>query len=177
MWDYAYSLIFIEQKKIWKIYKHDANIRLVKGAYKEPSDLAFHLKKDVDENFLHLSKIMLKFKSEKKLRVAFATHDENLCSLIIREAKHYSAPKDQFEFQMLYGIKSGYQRELANHGYQVRVLISYGDFWYPWYMRRLAERPANIWFVLKIFLTLYEVKSLLITRFEILHRFAPQNLR
>lgn len=143
------SYLYRTEKDLEDLLSIDANIRLVKGAYKEPSDIAFHLKKDVDENFLHLSKIMLKFKSEKNIRVAFATHDEVLCAKIINEAKHYSIPKDQFEFQMLYGIKSGYQCELANNGYQLRVLISYGEFWYPWYMRRLAERPANVWFVLK----------------------------
>ncbi|MEW6702361.1 MAG: proline dehydrogenase family protein, partial [Bacteroidota bacterium] len=91
----------------------------------------------------------LKTAPDKKNRTAFATHDENLCAQIIREAKHYSVPKDKIEFQMLYGIKTSYQKELAEKGYNVKVLISYGDFWYPWYMRRLAERPANIWFVLK----------------------------
>ncbi len=88
-------------------------------------------------------------KNKKNIRIAFATHDEKICTQILREAKHYSIQKDQIEFQMLYGINSGYQKELANHGYKMRVLISYGDFWYPWYMRRLAERPANVWFVIK----------------------------
>ncbi|MBA4406796.1 proline dehydrogenase [bacterium] len=143
------AYLYRTEKDLEDLLSIGANIRLVKGAYKEASYIAFNLKKDVDENYLHLSKIMLKHKSEKKIRVAFATHDEILCAKILNEAKHYSVPKDQVEFQMLYGIKAGYQRELTNHGYQVRVLISYGDFWYPWYMRRLAERPANVWFVIK----------------------------
>jgi proline dehydrogenase len=143
------AYLYRTEKDLEDLMNIDANIRLVKGAYKEPADIAFSLKKDVDKNYLHLAKVMLKKKSDKKLRFAFGTHDEILCSNIIREAKHYSIPKDQFEFQMLYGIKPNYQQYLANHGYHVRVLISYGDFWYPWYMRRLAERPANVWFVLK----------------------------
>ena len=143
------AYLYRTEKDLEDLMNIDANIRLVKGAYKEPSDIAFNLKKDVDENYLHLSKLLLKLKSEKKIRAAFATHDETICAQILKEAKHYSVPKDQVEFQMLYGIKSGYQKELADHGYQVRVLISYGDFWYPWYMRRLAERPANVWFVIK----------------------------
>lgn len=137
------------EKDLEDLLNINANIRLVKGAYKEPADIAFILKKDVDTNYMHLAKVMLKLKSEKKIRVAFATHDEIICSQILNEAKHYSVPKDQVEFQMLYGIKSGYQVKLANKGYRLRILISYGDFWYPWYMRRLAERPANIWFVIK----------------------------
>ena len=143
------AYLYRTEKDLEDLMSISANIRLVKGAYKEPADIAFNLKKDVDANYMHLSKIMLKLKSEKKIRVAFATHDENLCAQILNEAKHYSVPKDQVEFQMLYGIKSGYQLKLAGKGYQLRILVSYGDFWYPWYMRRLAERPANVWFVLK----------------------------
>lgn len=143
------SYLYRTEKDLEDLLSIDANIRLVKGAYKESSDIAFNLKKDVDQNFIFLSKTLLKLKGEKKIRAAFGTHDQYLCAQILKEAKHYSIPKDQVEFQMLYGIKSNYQQELANHGYHLRVLISYGDFWYPWYMRRLAERPANIWFVLK----------------------------
>ena len=143
------AYLYRTEKDLEDLMSIDANIRLVKGAYKEPADIAFSFKKDVDKNYLHLAKVMLKKKYEKKIRIAFGTHDEVLCANIIREAKHYSIPKDQVEFQMLYGIKTQYQRHLANHSHRVRVLISYGDFWYPWYMRRLAERPANVWFVLK----------------------------
>ncbi|PKL82555.1 MAG: proline dehydrogenase [Ignavibacteriae bacterium HGW-Ignavibacteriae-3] len=137
------------EKDLKDLMSIDGHIRLVKGAYREPADIAFNFKNYVDRNFLHLSKELLKIKSQKNIRVAFATHDEKICEQILRDAKHYSIPRNQVEFQMLYGIKSGYQKELAKKGYKVRVLISYGDFWYPWYMRRLAERPANVWFVLK----------------------------
>lgn len=143
------SYLYRTEKDLDSLLSINPHIRLVKGAYKEPHTIAFQNKRDVDKNFLHLSKILLKVIPGKRNRVAFATHDENLCAQIIREAKHYSVPKDKIEFQMLYGIKSAYQKELAERGYDVKVLISYGDFWYPWYMRRLAERPANVWFVLK----------------------------
>lgn len=143
------AYLYRTDKDIDDLISIGANLRLVKGAYKEPSDIAFNFKKDVDENYLHLSKKMMKVKNEKKIRIAFATHDEKLCSKLLVEAKHYSINKNDFEFQMLYGIKSSYQKKLADQGYKVRVLISYGDFWFPWYMRRLAERPANIWFVIK----------------------------
>ena len=143
------AYLFRTQKDLEDLISIDPKIRLVKGAYKEPDDIAFAKKEDVDKNYLHLSKMLMKAVSEKNIRVAFATHDGNLCEQIIKESKHYSVYKDKFEFQMLYGIKSNFQKELTGRGYKLRVLISYGEFWYPWYMRRLAERPANVWFVLK----------------------------
>ncbi|MFA3783241.1 proline dehydrogenase family protein [Melioribacteraceae bacterium 4301-Me] len=124
-------------------------IRLVKGAYKEPENIAFPQKRAVDENYFKLSQRLMKEIKEKNIRSAFATHDEKLIGKIINEARTIHLPKDKLEFQMLYGIKPELQKELAKDGYKVRVLISYGASWYPWYMRRLAERPANVWFVLK----------------------------
>ncbi len=143
------TYLYRTEKDLDDLLKINAHIRLVKGAYKEPKEIAFPIRKDVDKNFLNLSKKLLRVTNSKNIRAAFATHDENLCSLIIRESKHYSVPKEKVEFQMLYGIKPGYQKKLAYDGYLVKTLISYGNFWYPWYMRRLAERPANVWFVLK----------------------------
>ena len=143
------AFLFRTEKDLENLFSVNPKIRLVKGAYKEPANVAFVKKEDVDQNYLHLSKILMKGISERNIRIAFATHDGSLCEQIIRESKHYSVPKDKFEFQMLYGIKPGLQKELSEHDYKLRVLISYGEFWYPWYMRRLAERPANIWFVLK----------------------------
>ena len=124
-------------------------IRLVKGAYKEPENIAFKKKKRVDENFLELSKYLLRQIQEKGIRVAFGTHDLKLQQQIKNDALKIGLQKEKLEFQMLYGIKSAEQHKLAEEGYNIRTLISYGEFWYPWYMRRLAERPANIWFVLK----------------------------
>lgn len=111
-------------------------IRLVKGAYREPADVAFPLKEDTDRAFIELSSRMLGHGMP-----VFGTHDGRILDLIRRQPGH-------FEVHMLYGIQSGMQRALAAAGVPVRVLISYGENWFPWYMRRLAERPANVWFVL-----------------------------
>ncbi len=124
-------------------------IRLVKGAYNEPDTIAFKKKKDVDENFFMISKYFLEQIQKRNIRIAFATHDLKLQEQIKKEAKIYDLPNKVVEFQMLYGIKEREQISLATQGYNVRTLISYGDHWYPWYMRRLAERPANVGFILK----------------------------
>jgi proline dehydrogenase len=124
-------------------------IRLVKGAYKEPESAAFKKLKDVNKNYMLISKYLLNEISEKGIRVAFATHDLNIQEHIKNEAKKINLKNDKLEFQMLYGIKTTEQYRLALEGYKVRTLISYGEHWYPWYMRRLAERPANVGFILK----------------------------
>jgi proline dehydrogenase len=125
------------------------NIRLVKGAYSEPVNLAFKNKSDVDNNYFEIAKILLTRGEKRILRTGFATHDVNLISRIEAFANNQGIDKDKLEFQMLYGIKSNEQLRLVKEGYKVIVLISYGKNWYPWYMRRLAERPANVGFVLK----------------------------
>ncbi len=124
-------------------------IRLVKGAYAEPRTLAFHKKTDVDENFLVLAKRLLHERRQEGVWPGFATHDRQLVGQIQKEAGAMGLPKDAYEFQMLYGIQREEQLRLVQEGYRVRVLISYGEYWFPWYMRRLAERPANVTFVLK----------------------------
>jgi proline dehydrogenase len=124
-------------------------IRLVKGAYKEPASVAFPKMSQVNENFMSLSKYLLQHIKERNIRAAFGTHDLNLQEQIKKEADKQDIPKNKTEFQMLYGIKTSEQYKLASDGYNVRTLISYGEHWYPWYMRRLAERPANVGFVLK----------------------------
>jgi proline dehydrogenase len=125
-------------------------IRLVKGAYKEPANMAFPHKRDVDENYFALAQAMLKAKREGKLvRAAFGTHDTALIRRIADFAESEGFEKTDLEFQMLYGIQRAEQERLAQEGYQSKVLVSYGDYWYPWFVRRLAERPANLWFVLR----------------------------
>ncbi|MGB5847928.1 MAG: proline dehydrogenase family protein [Ignavibacteriaceae bacterium] len=124
-------------------------IRLVKGAYNEPDTIAFKKKKDADENYFAISKYFLEQIQKSDIRIAFATHDLKLQDQIKYEAITYELPNEKIEFQMLYGIKEREQISLASQGYNVRTLISYGKLWYPWYMRRLAERPANLGFVLK----------------------------
>lgn len=124
-------------------------IRLVKGAYKEPVTVAFKSISQVNANYLSLSKFLLNQILRKNIRVAFATHDILLQEQLKEEAKKVRLPKEKLEFQMLYGIKTSEQHKLSSEGFKIRTLISYGDHWYPWYMRRLAERPANVLFVLK----------------------------
>ncbi len=127
-------------------------IRLVKGAYREPESIAFPAKRDVDEAFFALAqKLMSPEALAADTRTAFATHDPKLIARIVELAKSrgQGAMGSRIGFQMLYGIRRDLQRQLAADGWPVSVLISYGAYWFPWYMRRLAERPANVWFVVK----------------------------
>ena len=124
-------------------------IRLVKGAYAEPPNVAFREKRNVDANFFLLSRQLLNGTRQNGVRPAFATHDAELIQRIKREAETIGVSKEEYEFQLLYGIQREQQMALANEGYRIRVLISYGSYWFPWYMRRLAERPANLVFVLR----------------------------
>ncbi len=127
----------------------DPSIRLVKGEYAEPKEVAFPRKKDVDRNYLQLAQTLLNEVRRGGGRAAFATHDARLIRRIEGEAAQRGIARGDLEFQMLYGIGTAEQKELAAKGYKVEVLISYGTAWFPWYMRRLAERPANLWFVMR----------------------------
>ncbi len=124
-------------------------IRLVKGAYDEPRDVAFKSKKEVDANYLGLAVTMLRESRTRSMRVGLGTHDVDLIEQIAVHAAAAGVPKDAFEVQMLYGIRAREQRRLARSGYKVQTLIAYGGAWYRWYMRRLAERPANVLFALR----------------------------
>ena len=124
-------------------------IRLVKGAYKEPADVAYPRKSDVDASYLKLSEKLLEAARDGAARVAFGTHDAVMITEINRRAAAMDVPREVYEFQFLYGIQRDLQVRLADSGYRMRVLISYGAYWFPWYMRRLAERPANVGFVLR----------------------------
>lgn len=125
-------------------------IRLVKGAYNEPPERAFARKSAVDENYFALAQKLLSEEARAAgVRAAFATHDARLIRRIIGHAQSIGAGTRTFEFQMLYGIQRAQQLRLAREGWQERVLISYGSEWFPWFMRRLAERPANVFFVMK----------------------------
>jgi proline dehydrogenase len=125
-----------------------SSIRLVKGAYSEPPEIAFPEKSRVDENYFLLAKEMLLAKKvEPKIRAAFGTHDVALLRRISGFAAASELPKASVEVQMLYGIKSAEQERLAREGYSSKVLVAYGSHWYAWFIRRLAERPANLWFV------------------------------
>jgi proline dehydrogenase len=122
-----------------------ARVRLVKGAYLEPESVAFRSKADVDRAFEQLGRRLL----DEGVYPALATHDERL----IRTLKHYAQErdieKDRFEWQMLFGIRRDLQESLLREGYNVRVYIPFGPSWYPYFTRRLAERPANVWFIFK----------------------------
>lgn len=125
-------------------------VRLVKGAYKEPDHVAFPQKKDVDAAYVELGKQMIGPEARKSgFRAIFGTHDQTIIRTLQQHAASTSVPKDGFEFDLLYGINRDEQQQLARDSFRIRVLISYGEFWFPWYMRRLAERPANVWFVAK----------------------------
>ena len=127
-----------------------SGIRLVKGAYREPPDKAFPNKKDVDESYYRLAERLLSDGArEKGVRAIFGTHDPVLIRRIEEHGRSLGRTPDQIEFQLLYGIGRPEQLRLVAAGYRFRVLISYGEAWFPWYMRRLAERPANVLFVLK----------------------------
>jgi proline dehydrogenase len=128
----------------------DPKIRLVKGAYAEPVEIAYQSRKEVDANYVALAVQLLEgARSGRKVRLGLGTHDVVLIEQIAEKAAAMGLPKSSFEVQMLYGIRSDQQRRLASEGYLVRDLIAYGEAWYPWYMRRLAERPANVIFALR----------------------------
>ena len=126
------------------------SIRLVKGAYNEPPEIAFPRKQDVDENYFELGKQILKAKKENCcLRAAFGTHDVALIRRLAEFASAEGFVKRDFEVQMLYGIQRAEQERLASEGCTSIVLVAYGAYWYPWFVRRLAERPANLWFMVR----------------------------
>jgi proline dehydrogenase len=125
-------------------------VRLVKGAYRERSDVAMPNKRDVDDNFLTLAKQMMGHHArESGLRAVFGTHDARLIKAIKDHMDSTEQPRDSAEFHLLFGIQRSEQARFAREHYRARVLISYGEQWFPWYMRRLAERPANVLFVAK----------------------------
>ena len=143
------AYLYSTENSLDDLFQISPSIRLVKGAYKEPDSTAFPEKPKVDENYFLLAQKFMNEIKKNDIRIIFATHDEKLIAKIAEDSKKIGLNSDKLEFQMLYGIKTKLQKQLAKEGFRVRVLIAYGESWYPWYMRRLAERPANIWFVLK----------------------------
>jgi len=126
------------------------SIRLVKGAYSEPPEVALGKKAAIDASYFAIAQKMLRAQAKGTVRrAAFATHDANLIRRITDFASAEHIGKEEVEFQMLYGIQRAEQERLANGGWRSGVLIAYGDFWYPWFVRRLAERPANVWLLLR----------------------------
>lgn len=139
------AYLYRTESDITELNQYSPNLRLVKGAYKESAGVAFPDKKDVDKNL----KKIIKMNLLNGNYTAVATHDDEIIEYTKQIVEEYYIPYDQFEFQMLYGIRPERQLELANEGYKMRVYVPYGKDWYGYFMRRLAERPANVAFVLK----------------------------
>lgn len=127
------------------LLKRPARIRICKGAYSEPPEVAFPDKQDTDNNYVRVMQLLL----SSGIYHGIATHDPRMIDATIAFAQKEGIGKEAFEFQMLYGVRRDLQRQLARDGYNMKVYVPYGKHWYPYFMRRLAERPANIWFVLK----------------------------
>ena len=144
------AYLFRTEKDVESLIPIGSAIRIVKGAYLEPPDIAYPKKSDVDENFFKLCVRLLQPDAVKAgCLLHIATHDMSLVERLSAWIKANNVPASAYEFAMLYGIQRGQQLRMAKEGKSLRVLISYGEYWFPWYMRRLAERPANVWFVAK----------------------------
>jgi len=141
------AYLYRSQADIEQLLAEGIPVRLCKGAYKEPADVAFPRKADVDANFIRLSKMLLSSSTYH----ALATHDERMIAAAKTFAQQNEIAPDRFEFQMLYGVRRDLQRKLVQQGYRVRVYVPFGREWYPYFMRRLAERPANLLFLARNF--------------------------
>jgi len=139
------AYLFRSAADIERLNAASVPVRLAKGAYREPGTVAFPRKSDVDRNYVTLMKLLL----EHGTYSALATHDERIIQEALEYVEGRGIRRDSFEFQMLYGIRRDLQQRLVRQGYRLRLYVPYGTEWYPYFMRRLAERPANLWFVLK----------------------------
>jgi proline dehydrogenase len=139
------AYLYHAEADVDELLKCGARIRLVKGAYKEPPDVSFPRRRDVDRNFQKLTEKLL----TSGVYHAIATHDERLIAATEAFAREQGIPPEGFEFQLLYGIRRQLQRELLKQGWRVRVYVPYGREWYAYFMRRLAERPANLFFLMR----------------------------
>ncbi|HLI62246.1 MAG TPA: proline dehydrogenase family protein [Terriglobales bacterium] len=139
------AYLYRSEKDVQDLVAERIRIRLCKGAYDEPADIAFPKKADVDSNYLKLARILLK----SGVFHGIATHDERIIAEVKQFARTENIPSSAFEFQMLYGVRRDLQQQLVREGYGLRVYIPFGSEWYPYFMRRLAERPANVLFIAK----------------------------
>jgi proline dehydrogenase len=137
------AYLYRSRKDVEMLCARGIRVRLCKGAYLEPPTVAFKSKADVDRNYVELMNILL----ETGVYPAIATHDEKIVEQTKRFVESRHIPRDSFEFQMLYGIRRDIQKRLVNEGYRLRLYVPYGQAWYPYFMRRLAERPANVFFL------------------------------
>lgn len=146
------SYLYRSEDDMRALAAEGAFVRLCKGAYKEPPHLAFPDKADVDQNFVKLTELYLSPEAQQAgAYLGIATHDEDMIAAAKQYINEHQVAHDYFEFQMLYGIRSKLQAQLRDEGYTVRIYVGYGTEWYPFFMRRLAERPANLWFIVRNF--------------------------
>lgn len=139
------AYLYRSRKDVEKLCERGIRVRLCKGAYLEQSTVAFAKKQQVDANYVELAKLLL----DTGEYPAIATHDERMIEAVKAHVAERKLARDSFEFQMLYGIRRDLQSKLVNEGYRLRLYVPFGEAWYPYYMRRLAERPANVLFVLR----------------------------
>jgi proline dehydrogenase len=140
------AYLFDADKILERLAKFRINLRLVKGAYKESPKVAYQRKKDINERFKVLAEKMLRIEG---VYPEFGTHDEKLIRHIMEFGDKIGKDKTSYEFQMLYGVRQRLQREILDKGYRVRIYLPYGDYWYPYFMRRLAEKPSNAILILR----------------------------
>ena len=146
------AYLFRSADDVRRLVEEGAWVRLCKGAYAEPPHIAFPKKADTDANFLKLTRMMLSAEArENGVYLGIATHDDKMVQGSLSYVKSESIDVDDFEFQMLYGIRRDLQKQLVDQGYRVRVYVPYGTAWYPYMVRRLAEHPANLWFFISNF--------------------------
>jgi proline dehydrogenase len=139
------SYLYRSQADIEQLIAEGIRVRLCKGAYKEPAEVAFPKKSDVDANYTKLANMLL----QSPIYHGLATHDENMIAAAKSFVAQRNIDRSHFEFQMLFGVRRDLQRKLVAEGFNVRVYIPFGREWYPYFMRRLAERPANVFFIAK----------------------------
>ncbi len=137
------AYLYRSESDIHMLSERRIPVRLCKGAYREPPSVAFPKKSDVDENYIKLMKLLL----EEGTHPAIASHDENIIRVAFQHVREQKIAPERFEFQMLYGIRRDLQRRIIDEDYRLRLYVPYGDAWYPYFMRRLAERPANVIFL------------------------------
>ncbi|MCL6515729.1 proline dehydrogenase [Alicyclobacillus sp.] len=139
------AYLYRSLEDVLRLAQDGVHLRIVKGAYKEPPEVAYPDKADVDANYVKLMEAQLLSPGF----TAIATHDEKIIEHAKRFIAEHGIPRDRYEFQMLYGIRTNLQQQLVQEGYPLRLYVPYGVDWYGYFMRRLAERPANVWFVLR----------------------------
>jgi proline dehydrogenase len=146
------AYLYRSEDDIRRLIEEGAWVRLCKGAYAEPPEVAFPAKADTDANFIKLTQMMLSERARQNgMYIGIATHDEDMINAAIQFVRQNKVPLDTFEFQMLYGIRRELQEALVQQGYRLRIYVPYGTAWYPYFVRRLAERPANLWFFISNF--------------------------